>query len=182
MAASRVENRATPLTMGPNVAPVAAAAKATARRTRQADPLQRGRQGALRGYAEVVAARRGISYHTLMHELDDGSRDPVHKAAATVRALREAGAAPERIHLYLVELTRELRLVAAVSRGSVDALRALISAESHSDADENVVQDRALLNGLTPADRRAWADQIVRNMANESALLDALLDMPEADA
>lgn len=156
--------------MAATLGSVLAPDKANGLTVRPSTAYQRGRQGALRGYGKQLAARCRISYATLQHELDDLARDPVAKVATRVRAMREEGCASERVYLYLHEIHEAVAPITLAS-----CLKSAALVESVTDADENVVGDRAILNGLTANDRRAWVEQIDRNMAAERALRAALV-------
>lgn len=125
----------------------------------------------MRGFGRMVALKSGVSYATLQHELDDAERDVVRKVALRVHALKLAGAAPERVTLYLLEILDAMQ----DALQSAD-LPALIRAEGATDADEDMAEVRALMGGLSPEGRRAWREQLIRNMANERALVEALGD------
>lgn len=155
----------TPISLFPTIA----GDKATRCRVRHADAYQRGRQGAMRGMGQKVARQANIAFATLQHELDDAERDVVRKVAMRVRAMKACGAAPERITLYLLEILDAMQDAMAGAD-----LTTLVRMEAATDADEDMAEVRALMGGMTPENRRIWREQLVRNMANERALLEVL--------
>jgi len=134
----------------------------------------------MRGFGPQVAAALNLSTRTLEHELEDLARDPVHRVAQRVHALRQAGAAPERLSLYVLEILQTIQPAELTDTAGAATLEMLLTAESCADADENIVGDRALLARLAPLPRSQWSDHLRRQSATGLALADYLDAHPEA--